>query len=257
MPAPQGQLSPLKNGPAHSLASSIGNLQVKSISKGGVTLGVPEAPEKKTPTGTLITQIFKVPSIASNIEDTISTIRQVPTGQQGAILGRFAQSEVAPVAASLVGQPSAFDPAQSAQSQVRAVAQQFGRYMEGGVLRKEDEIKYRKMFPSLNETRPVQEFKAKILNRILIQQYNSDLNALTQAGFNTGNAKPVPVPALPKLPGINKRQGAEILSVAKDIESTAGVGAYKTPDGRTIRARNKMEAQELRALGAERILLGP
>lgn len=75
--------------------------------------------------------------------------------------------------------------AQTIDAQMRAASQAFGRYMEGGVLRKEDEEKYRKMFPKLGDTPKVAENKLKVVERLLTRKQNADVKALEAAGYDT------------------------------------------------------------------------
>lgn len=74
---------------------------------------------------------------------------------------------------------------QTIDAQMRVVSQQFGRYMEGGVLRKEDEEKYRKMFPQLTDTPEIAANKLAIVERILSKKQSSDVSALKGAGYST------------------------------------------------------------------------
>ncbi len=74
--------------------------------------------------------------------------------------------------------------AKTIDAQLRASAQSFGRYMEGGVLRKEDEEKYRKMFPTLSDTPEVARNKLAIVNKLLIDKQKSDVGALEQQGYS-------------------------------------------------------------------------
>lgn len=69
-------------------------------------------------------------------------------------------------------------------AQLRAAAQNFGRYMEGGVLRKEDEDKYRKMFPQMTDTKDVAQGKLDIVRRLLTQKHNADIQALSDQGYD-------------------------------------------------------------------------
>lgn len=87
--------------------------------------------------------------------------------------------------------------AQSVNAQMRAASQAFGRFMEGGVLRKEDEDKYRKMFPKTGDTPEVAESKLATVRRLLIQRQNSDLEAFRQQGYDlTGVDKGMKVPEM-------------------------------------------------------------
>ena len=74
--------------------------------------------------------------------------------------------------------------AQVFDAEMRAASQQFGRYMEGGVLRKEDEEKYRKMFPSISNTPEVAQGRLKVVKNLLERKYKSDLEALGSQGYS-------------------------------------------------------------------------
>ena len=84
------------------------------------------------------------------------------------------------------GRVSSFNPydtkAATIDAQFRAGSQQFGRFMEGGVLRKEDEDKYRKMFPQLSDTPEVAANKLAIVNRLMTQKQQADVKALGDTG---------------------------------------------------------------------------
>jgi hypothetical protein len=98
--------------------------------------------------------------------------------------------------------------AQTLQSQIKASAQEFGKFMEGGVLRKEDEAKYEKMFPGLGDTPEVARNKLAIVNKLLIDRQNSDVKALRESGFDTAALERGFVS--PDLPGVitGQRPGA-------------------------------------------------
>lgn len=74
--------------------------------------------------------------------------------------------------------------AQTVDARFRTASQAFGRVMEGGVLRKEDEEKYRKMFPQLSDTKDVARNKLAIVERQLAQKVNSDISALGNSGYD-------------------------------------------------------------------------
>lgn len=70
-------------------------------------------------------------------------------------------------------------------SEMRSASQAFGRYMEGGVLRKEDEAKYRKMFPQTGDTPEVASNKLKIVENVLRKNYGDRLQALRKSNWDT------------------------------------------------------------------------
>lgn len=89
-----------------------------------------------------------------------------------------------PVAGRLGSMNPYDEKAQAIQSQVRAASQAFGRYMEGGVLRKEDEVKYERMFPQPSDTPETAKNKLAIVNKILVDKQRSNLEALQKSGYD-------------------------------------------------------------------------
>jgi hypothetical protein len=145
-----------------------------------------------------------IPSMLQDIKGTLESQK----GTFGPISGRLASMNPWGVAAK------------SADAQMRAVSQAFGRYMEGGVLRKEDEEKYRLMFPGLSDTPEVAKNKLAIAERLLAQKQNSNVDALKQQGYDvSGVDQRLPVPGVPDVLA-NKEKGA---SASWDVPSaTAG-----------------------------------
>ena len=96
--------------------------------------------------------------------------------------------------------------AQTLDAQFRTGSQIFGRYMEGGVLRKEDEEKYRKMFPQLSDSPDVAANKLALAERIFARRYASDVESLKASGYNSsglaGNVR-----AAPDMPRTKKSGG--------------------------------------------------
>lgn len=88
----------------------------------------------------------------------------------------------------IMGRARALNPydkdAASVNAEMRAASQQFGRYMEGGVLRKEDEEKYRRMFPQSGDTPEVAKNKLNSVKRLLSLKYNSDIKTLGDSGYD-------------------------------------------------------------------------
>jgi len=74
--------------------------------------------------------------------------------------------------------------AQSTQAEIRATSQAFGRFMEAGVLRKEDEEKYYKMFPQLSDKPEIARNKLESVTKILARQYNDKKNSLSESGYD-------------------------------------------------------------------------
>lgn len=72
---------------------------------------------------------------------------------------------------------------QKLEADIRRVAQVVGKAMEGGVLRKEDEEKYRKMLPSITDTYDVANYKMKQVVDLLNQQRGGYVQNLSTGGY--------------------------------------------------------------------------
>jgi hypothetical protein len=107
-------------------------------------------------------------------------------------------------------------------SQISAARQAFGKYMEGGVLRREDEIKYEKMFPERSDTPEIAINKLANVDRLLKIKIIDDVKALKMSGFNTSafeeQLKNVVVPEIPKILLGNKKETPEVKSVKSALE---------------------------------------
>lgn len=64
---------------------------------------------------------------------------------------------------------------------VATTKQVIGKGLEGGVLRKEDEVKYEKILPKLGEPLNIRERKAQQLRDMLVNKYNTDISSLGAA----------------------------------------------------------------------------
>lgn len=109
-----------------------------------------------------------IPTLLNGIERTISS--------NSSIFG--------PVSGRLHGLNPYDEQTRTVDAEMRAASQAFGRYMEGGVLRKEDEEKYRKMFPSLSDTPEVANGKLQVVRNLLNERQKGNINALRGAGFD-------------------------------------------------------------------------
>lgn len=126
---------------------------------------------------------------------------QIPTMLQD-IKGTLESSKdmFGPVAGRLATANPYNEKAKTADAQIRTAAQSFGKFMEGGVLRKEDEEKYRKMFPNLSDTPEVAANKLAIVERLLTQKQAGSLEGLRASGYDIeGLSKPGLIPELPKV----------------------------------------------------------
>ncbi len=74
--------------------------------------------------------------------------------------------------------------AQSVQADINRARQVIGKAVEGGVLRKEDEVKYEKMLPVLSDEPDVAVHKMNQFEAKLAQDHNRYLNNMQRAGYN-------------------------------------------------------------------------
>lgn len=157
-----------------------------------------------------------IPAMLSDIRGTLDVNKEI----MGPVKGR-------------IGQANPYDVrAQSVDAQMRAASQAFGRFMEGGVLRKEDEAKYRKMFPQLSDTPEVAQSKLAVVERQLTRKQKSDVDALKSSGYDVsslGQIKEVtPLPQTVKgvagpelIPSANAAAKAKDYNKATDAELDA------------------------------------
>jgi hypothetical protein len=83
-------------------------------------------------------------------------------------------------------------PEQKFDSKMKSASQQFGRYMEGGVLRKEDEKKYYDMFPGMQDTYDVAQAKLQNIREMMMRKQQTDLDALKAQGKSTAGLEFAP-----------------------------------------------------------------
>lgn len=102
--------------------------------------------------------------------------------------------------------------AQEFQADLDRARQVIGKAVEGGVLRKEDEEKYKKMLPSLSDTPETALYKMQQFNNKMSEQRNNYLGNMKKAGFNTKTISPVQ-----KAPSAKEIRQSD--SPAKDLNS--------------------------------------
>lgn len=88
------------------------------------------------------------------------------------------------------GQQAKFNPwntdVQTFQAQMNAAAQVIGRSMEGGVLRQEDEVKYRKILPQVTDTPAVAQNKLKNIVKLLKDQQKNQMEFYKNVAPDSG-----------------------------------------------------------------------
>lgn len=80
------------------------------------------------------------------------------------------------------------------EARFRTASQSFGRFMEGGVLRKEDEAKYEKMFPQISDPPDIAKNKLKIVRRMLAEKYEDDRKTMGKSGYDVSGFEELEIP---------------------------------------------------------------
>lgn len=75
---------------------------------------------------------------------------------------------------------------QTVNAELRTAAQLVGKYMEGGVLRMEDEIKYRNMLPNPQDTREIALAKLKQIRNMLKNKTEGYIKGFDASGYDVG-----------------------------------------------------------------------
>lgn len=108
------------------------------------------------------------------------------------------------------------------EADIRSKAQAFGRFMEGGVLRKEDEEKYTKMFPNVSDTPEQASAKLDIVRKLLVEKQNSNINALRNSGYDVSALdKGFKVPEAPAILKGDKKEKPLMLQAVDKVVSPA------------------------------------
>lgn len=76
---------------------------------------------------------------------------------------------------------------QTNQAAIKRATQLVGKYMEGGVLRKEDEEKYKAMLPNITDTPEVAKNKLEGVRQMLLDKYKTDLNSYKNSSYEVGD----------------------------------------------------------------------
>lgn len=146
---------------------------------------------------TTLSEGFQIPLVTQNIAALLD-----PNNKENKI------SLFGPIVGLNAMNPYA-EEARKVDAGLRRASQVIGKFMEGGVLRKEDEEKYRKMLPNLTDKPDVARYKLEEVNKLLAaksQQYLADYEA---AGFDVSGFKG-------KLPG----------TTADTLQSDADIDAF-------------------------------
>lgn len=172
-------------------AAALGRDQIYVDPASGKQITVPRGAKLLPPGGGSDGKMLPAPTVL-NVSEGQDVARILPDV-------RAAIDENSAMFGPVSGRISGINPydtkAQTVDARLRTASQAFGRFMEGGVLRKEDEEKYRKMFPQLSDTPDLAKNKLSIVERQLAQKSAGQTQSLSDSGYNT---RGVPAPSVPK-----------------------------------------------------------
>lgn len=151
------------------LALDIGKQELAEAKLGQDILELQGGSTKEAPAG----EVAKLADFDSATEmmSGISDLLQEKEGSFGPVMGRLS-----------VLSPWASDP-RATRAQLKMASQVVGRALEGGVLRKEDEIKYEKMLPQLSDTPELARSKIEDVMNLLQTQRSTRSEQLSQVGY--------------------------------------------------------------------------
>ena len=92
--------------------------------------------------------------------------------------------------------------AKKRQAVIDRVKQVIGKTLEGGVLRKEDEIKYEKILPNIGDPQDVALEKLNVLDVAIAKRKQRRIDALKDANYDVTKFETRTAPTAPKAGGI-------------------------------------------------------
>jgi hypothetical protein len=164
---------------------------------------------------------------------TVQAGGQIPTLLEDIKKSLAASSQDIGPVAGLVGKLNPYnEKSKTLDAQLRTAAQTYGRYMEGGVLRKEDEEKYRRMFPQVTDTPEVAANKLLLVERSLKDKQAGDLAALSDSGYDISGFKEVgEIPQLPEVLTRSSVAGGIIPAAQAKSRDSIPLGTIREKDG--------------------------
>lgn len=128
------------------------------------------------------TKLKQLPtSAAKNVSEGLGIPKLL--GELGQAMDKH-KNIMGPVVGRAYGYNPWSDIAQGFQSQIRTTAQLVGKFMEGGVLRKEDEAKYADMLPNMKDTYESAVKKMQIVKKMLLDKVQNEINAYQATGYD-------------------------------------------------------------------------
>lgn len=163
-----------------TMNSATGEIVRKPTDPEAPTTASPTEQPKMLPANTVLA-LNEGKNVARLLPDVESAIKK-NLGKYGPVTGRISTAN--PYNTN----------AQTFEARMKTASQAFGRFMEGGVLRKEDEIKYVKMFPQASDKDEVKINKLAIIRRTLAQKYEDDRKTLGASGYDVSGFEELSIP---------------------------------------------------------------
>lgn len=123
----------------------------------------------------------RIAELNSSLKD-LESLRAVVSGPGATGAGSAAGAALPGWVTSITGLGEA---SKQRQAVIDRVKQVIGKALEGGVLRKEDELKYKRILPTIVDTPEIVKTKLNGLEEALIDKRRETIDALSDAGYDT------------------------------------------------------------------------
>lgn len=183
-----------------------------------------QKPPKQIPTGTNIRDLAQFPVDIENLQGLDEKVEKNqdvlgPWAGRLATLGQYVPSKVAGIPL----QPEGFERAREIQADVDNLKQTIGKLKEGGVLRQEDENKYKKILATINDEPKLASYKIRSILDEMSDKYNKTISALGSQGYDVSGLRPLVLRgrSAPSAPPAPLNQGAAAKHLSR-IDALAG-----------------------------------
>jgi hypothetical protein len=186
----------------------------------------PDAPKPDKRRSVFSSDANRISDLDTSLND-LSTLTEVLKETEGATgtmasIGASTPNWVNSAMGAVTGNPGGLDSVnkpKQRQAVIDRVKQVIGKALEGGVLRKEDEIKYTKILPTISDSQSVAESKLAGLDKAIRQHRQTLLESLGDAGFDVENfatrgaaRAPAAVPAAGKTAPIQPKPPVRVVN---------------------------------------------
>lgn len=187
------------------IAENYAAIAAKKASVGGTKLPAPQVVN--------LSDAQFLPNLLNDLENTVNNNKNL----FGVISGRIPFSEDRLIV----------------DAELRRIAQTVGKFMEGGVLRKEDEEKYYKMLPQLTDLNPdVALSKLEGVRTMLSLKYNGYLKDFSGSGYDVSGFKEISF-------GKNRESSRQLNSTGEEGKPAKGLNYTFTNDNMFYNLWNK------------------